>query len=54
LSHYQKLGYKKGGWPIAESVYYRLISLPIWPGMTETDVEDVIMAVKKVLIAYQK
>ena len=54
LSHYQKLGYKKGGWPIAESVYSRLISLPIWPGMEKADVEDVIMAVKKVLTAYQK
>jgi perosamine synthetase len=54
LTYYQQLGYKKGGWPIAESMYQRLISLPMWPGMKEYDVEDVIMAVKKVLGAYQK
>ncbi len=54
LAYYQKLGYKKGGWPIAESMYHRLISLPMWPGMADDDVEDVILAVKKVLAAYQK
>jgi dTDP-4-amino-4,6-dideoxygalactose transaminase len=54
LAYYQKLGYKKGSWPIAESLYHRLISLPIWPGMTDYDIEDVISAVKKVLAAYQK
>jgi dTDP-4-amino-4,6-dideoxygalactose transaminase len=35
-------------------MYYRLISLPMWPGMTDYDIEDVILAVKKVLAAYQK
>jgi perosamine synthetase len=54
LAYYQKLGYKKGGWPVAESNYHRLLSLPMWPGMTDGDVEDVILAVKKVLSAYQK
>ena len=54
LTYYQKLGYKKGSWPIAEVMYSRLISLPIWPGMEESDIEDVILAVNKVLAAYQK
>jgi perosamine synthetase len=54
LTYYQKLGYKKGGWPIAEDLYSRLISLPIWPGMDDSDVKDVILAVQKVLAAYQK
>jgi perosamine synthetase len=54
FDYYQKLGYKKGSWPIAEGMYQRLISLPMWPGMTDGDVEDVILAVKKVLSAYQK
>jgi perosamine synthetase len=54
LAHYQKLGYKKGSWSIAESAYSRLISLPMWPGMTDEDVEDVILAMNKVLAAYQK
>jgi dTDP-4-amino-4,6-dideoxygalactose transaminase len=54
FDYYQKLGYKKGSWPIAEGMYQRLISLPMWPGMKDGDVEDVILAVKKVLSAYQK
>ena len=54
LTYYQKLGYKKGSWPIAESMYHRLISLPVWPGMEDSDVEDVILAINKVLGAYQK
>jgi perosamine synthetase len=54
LAYYQKLGYGKGDWPIAESMYFRLISLPMWPGMTDGDIEDVILAVKKVLAVYQK
>jgi dTDP-4-amino-4,6-dideoxygalactose transaminase len=54
LAYYQKLGYQKGSWPVAESNYQRLISLPIWPGMTNEDVKDVILAVNKVLTAYRK
>ena len=54
LTYYKKLGYEKGSWPVAESMYHRLVSLPMWPGMKDSDVEDVIMAVKKVLGAYQK
>lgn len=54
LAYYQKLGHKKGDWPIAESSYYRLISLPMWPGMTDDDIEDVIISVEKVLTVYQK
>jgi perosamine synthetase len=54
LSYYQNLGYKRGSWPVAEAMYYRLISLPIWPGMVDADVNDVILAVNKVLAAHQK
>lgn len=51
--YYQRLGYVKGQWPIAEAVYERIISLPIWPGMTDLDVADVIKAVTKVVEAYR-
>ena len=54
LDYYQKLGYKKNSWPIAEAMFHRVISLPMWPGMTDEDINDVILAVKKVLKAYQK
>ena len=45
-------GYVAGGYPVAEGAYQRLISLPIFHGMKEQDVEDVITAVKKVMQFY--
>jgi len=44
-----RFGYKGGEYPVAEQAYERLISLPMFHGMTERDVEDVIRAVHKVL-----
>ena len=52
--YYQRLGYVRGQWPVAESAYERLVSLPIWAGMTDDDVHDVIGAVTKVVAAYRK
>ncbi len=52
--YYQKLGYKKGNWPVAETTYERIISLPIFPAMTAGDVEDTISAIQKVVMAYRK
>jgi perosamine synthetase len=53
-SYYQKLGYSKGQWPIAETYYEKTLSLPMWPAMTDQDVQDTIFAMKKVLAAYRK
>jgi dTDP-4-amino-4,6-dideoxygalactose transaminase len=48
--YYQEtFGLKRGDFPITEQVYDRILSLPLYPKMTETDVEDVIIAVKKVV-----
>jgi len=52
--YYQKFGYRRGEFPIAEREYERLLSLPLWPGMTDSDAEDVVRALKKVLEAYRK
>ncbi|MCU7678962.1 UDP-4-amino-4,6-dideoxy-N-acetyl-beta-L-altrosamine transaminase [Bacillus thuringiensis] len=49
---YQKLGYEKGICPQAENVYEEIITLPLFPKMTEADVLDVIQAVRKVLLFY--
>jgi len=51
--YYQKLGYRKGQWPVSEGAYERFVSLPVWPGMTDSDVDDVIAAVSKVVGAYR-
>ena len=51
---YQKeFGYKKGDYPKAERYYERAITLPIFPKMSDEDVEDVIEAVRKVIAYYQ-
>ncbi len=48
----ERFGYRGGEFPIAENAYSRLISLPMFHGMTDTEVEDVISAVEKVIIAF--
>lgn len=52
--YYQKLGYTKGLCPNAEYLYKRLITIPLYYGMSDEDVEKVIIAVKKVLAHYKK
>ncbi len=50
---YQKrFGCKPGDHPVAEKAYERLISLPMFHGMTDRDSDDAIAAVKKVLDHY--
>jgi len=48
--YYRKTyGYKIDDFPLAESYYKRALSLPLFPGMTDKDVEKVIRAVKEVV-----
>ena len=49
-----RFGYKGGEYPVAEDAYERLISLPMFHGMSDQDVDDVITAVRKVCSAYSK
>jgi len=52
---YQKtFGTGPGLCPVAEAAYEEIITLPLFPRMSDTDVEDVIAAVYKVAEAYQK
>ncbi len=52
--YHQRFGTAPGDCPIAESAYERIVSLPIWPGMTDKDVQDTIVAVYKVIRAFQR
>ena len=52
--YYQKLGYKKGICPHAEKLYEEMMSLPIYYSLTDQDIDDVIMAVKKIVAHYKK
>ena len=54
LKYYQDLGYKKGLCPVAEKVYSEILSIPIYPLMTDEDVCDVIKAVRKVVDYYRQ
>ena len=52
--YYKHLGYEKGICPNAEEVYKGIMSIPLYPKMTDQDVEDVIHAVTKVVDNYKK
>ena len=54
FSYYKKLGYEKGLCKNAEEIYKGIMSIPLYPKMTDQDVEDVIHAVKKVVNNYRK
>lgn len=47
-----RFGYQRGAYPVAEAAYDRLISLPMYHGMSDQDVEDVVAAVRKVAEHY--
>ena len=40
--------------PAALHAYQRAVSLPIYPGMTDEDVEDVIAAVERIIVMYRQ
>ena len=46
--------YEHGTFPITEETYNRVISLPIYPTMSEQDLNDVIYAIKKIIHHYKK
>jgi len=52
--YYRHLGYEKGLCPNAEEVYKGIMSIPLYPKMTDQDIEDTIAAVKKLAAYYSK
>jgi perosamine synthetase len=50
--YYRDLGYERGAWPAAESAYERMLTLPLYAGMTDEDQDQSIEAVDKVVSAY--
>lgn len=52
--YYQSLGFRRGQFPNAEYVSDRIVSLPLFPKMTDSDIEDVARAVRKVIAANLK
>lgn len=52
--YYQKLSYPKGLCPNAERLYERILSIPLYYSLTDEQVEEVILAVKKICAYYHK
>lgn len=49
-----KFGYTPGDFPVAEAIYQGVISLPLYPRMTEVDVVSVIEAVRRIVQRYRR
>jgi dTDP-4-amino-4,6-dideoxygalactose transaminase len=47
-------GYKSGDFPVAERLYERIVSLPIYPGMSGEDVQAVIESVEDVCRKFKR
>lgn len=52
--YYKHLGFERGLCPNAEEIYKGIMSIPLYPKMTDQEVKDVIEAVKKVVNYYRK
>jgi dTDP-4-amino-4,6-dideoxygalactose transaminase len=49
-----KFGYQSGDFPHASGVFERIVSLPIYPKMTEAEVERVVEAVRSIATQYRQ
>jgi len=52
--YYEALGYRRGLCPRAEAAWARLVTLPLFPAMTDADADDVVTALGKVLRHYAR
>jgi perosamine synthetase len=50
--YYRNLGYQPGICPIAERLYETIVTLPLYPRMSDEDADDVIRAVQKVILHF--
>ncbi len=47
---FQKFDYKKGMFPVAERAYEELISLPLFPGLTQSNQDQIVEIVSKIAV----
>jgi dTDP-4-amino-4,6-dideoxygalactose transaminase len=50
----QRFGYRRGAMPQAEAIYDRIVSLPLYPRMTEVDIDDVVQTVRYIVSLNQR
>jgi dTDP-4-amino-4,6-dideoxygalactose transaminase len=46
LDYYSRFGWKKGDFPKAENYYEKTLSLPMFPGLTDDELDYVIKTIK--------
>ena len=51
---YKRMGFEKGLCPVTEEVYKGILSIPLYPMLTDQDTDDVIHAVTKIATYYAK
>ncbi len=49
-----RFGFRRGDYPVAEAAYDRLVSLPLYPRMTDADVDRVAEAVRGIIAEAQR
>ena len=49
-----RFGFRRGDYPVAEAAYDRLVSLPLYPRMTDADVDRVAEAVRAIIAEAQR
>lgn len=47
--YYQALGFKRGDYPLAEEYYSRTISLPLYPSLSNADLKEIVLRIRKLL-----
>jgi len=47
-----KYGYKPEDCPVAADAFTRMLTLPLHPGLSDQDVQDVVAAVRDIIAAY--
>jgi dTDP-4-amino-4,6-dideoxygalactose transaminase len=50
----RRLNYGRGSFPATEAFFERAVSLPVYPSMSDTDANDVVEAIRKLLDHYRK
>lgn len=50
----KNFGFKEGDFPVSEDIYRRIISLPLYPAMSEKEVRYVVDGVKNIIERYRK
>jgi perosamine synthetase len=52
--YYRSRGWDRSQFPVATAAFNRILSLPVYPRMSDGDVEDVIEAVRSIVLHHRR